>query len=132
LPTAILLAALLLTPPRHWWLYLLAAVPTHLHLVATFQRPEVPVLLSLFQVACNAVLAVLAALAVRFTIGTPPRFDSLRNMAAFILLAGIAATAVACALAVGIFVLSGWAPDFRLAWRQRFLGTCSRSSPSCR
>ena len=38
-PTAILLAALLLTPRRIWWMYLLAAVPTHLHLVANFQ-PE--------------------------------------------------------------------------------------------
>jgi hypothetical protein len=37
-PKAILLAALLLTPPRCWWIYLLAVVPTHLHLVANFWR----------------------------------------------------------------------------------------------
>ena len=37
--TAILLAALLLAPPRFWWIYLLGAVPTHLHLVANFQVP---------------------------------------------------------------------------------------------
>jgi two-component system, LuxR family, sensor kinase FixL len=119
--TAILLAALLLTPPRHWWIYLLAAVPTHLHLVANFQRPEVPFGVMLCQVASNAVHAVLAALAVRFVIGAPPRFDSLRNMAAFILLAGIMATAVACVLAVSLFLLTGWATDFWLAWRQRVL-----------
>jgi len=83
LPNAILLAALLLTPPRYWWIFLLAAVPTHLHLVANFQRPEVPFVVMLCQVASNAVQAVLAALAVRFVIGAPPRFDSLRNMAAF-------------------------------------------------
>jgi two-component system, LuxR family, sensor kinase FixL len=119
--TAILLAALLLTPPRHWWIYLLAAVPTHLHLVANFQRPEVPFVVMLCQVASNAVHAVVAAVAVRFMIGTPPRFDSLRNMAAFILLAGIMATAVACVLAVSLFLLTGWATDFGLAWRQRVL-----------
>jgi integral membrane sensor domain MASE1 len=119
--TAILLAALLLTPPRHWWIYLLAAVPTHLHLVANFQRPEVPFVVMLCQVASNAAHAVLAALAVRFLIGAPPRFDSLRNMAAFILLAGIMATAVACVLAVSLFLLTGWATDFWLAWRQRVL-----------
>jgi two-component system, LuxR family, sensor kinase FixL len=119
--TAILLAALMLTPPRHWWIYLLAAVPTHLHLVANFQRPEVPFVVMVCQVASNAVHAVLAAVAVRFVIGAPPRFDSLRNMAAFILLAGIMATAVACVLAVSLFLLTGWATDFGLAWRQRVL-----------
>jgi signal transduction histidine kinase/integral membrane sensor domain MASE1 len=119
--TAILFAALLLTPPRYWWIYLLAAVPTHLHLVANFQRPGVPVGVMFVQVASNIVQAVLAALAVRFVIGAQPRFDSLRNMAAFILLAGVAATAVACVLAVALFLLTGWATEFWLAWRQRVL-----------
>jgi PAS domain S-box-containing protein len=119
--TAILLAALLLTAPRYWWMYLLAVVPTHVHLVVNFQRPEPPVVVALCQVASNAVDVVLAALAVRLVIGAPPRFDSLRNMVAFIFLAGIAATAVACALAVSLFLLTGWATDFWLAWRQRVL-----------
>ena len=119
--TAILLAALLLTPARLWWLYLLAVVPTHLHLVANFQRPDVPFVVMFCQVASNAVHAVLAALAVRHVIGAPPRFDSFRNMAAYILLAALAATAVACVLAVWLFLLTGWATDFWLAWRQRVL-----------
>jgi PAS domain S-box-containing protein len=121
-PTAIVLAALLLTPPRYWWMYLLATVPTHLHVVATFQRPEVPLVVMLSQVGTGAVLALLAALAIRIVIGVPPRFDSLRNMAAFIVLAGIGATAVACALAILLFLATGWATDFWLAWRQRVLG----------
>jgi integral membrane sensor domain MASE1 len=119
--TAILLAALLLTPPRYWWMYLLAVVPTHLHLVINFQHPEPPVVVALCQVASNAIEVVLAALAVRHVIGTPPRFDSLHKMAAFILLVGIATTAIACALAVSLFLLTGWATDFWLAWRQRVL-----------
>jgi integral membrane sensor domain MASE1 len=119
--TAILLAALLLTPPHYWWLYLLAVVPAHLHVVANFQRPEVPFAVMLVQVASNAVHAVIAALAIRFVIGAPPRFDTLRNMAAFIFLAAIAATAVACAVAASLFLLTGWATDFWLAWRQRVL-----------
>jgi two-component system, LuxR family, sensor kinase FixL len=120
-PTAILLAALLLTSPRLWWAYLLAVVPTHLHLVAYFQQPSVPLVVMLFQVASNATHAVLGALAVRHVVGAPPRFDSLRNMATFILLAAFGATAVACALAVTLFLLTGWATDFWLAWRQRVL-----------
>jgi integral membrane sensor domain MASE1 len=107
--TAILLAALLLAPPRCWWMYLLGAVPTHLHLVATFQVPEVPLVVMLCQVGSNALHAVIGALAVRFVVGAPPRLDSLRNMGAFILIAGVAATAAACAVAVYLFLLMGWA-----------------------
>jgi len=46
---------------------------------------------------------------------------TLRNMVSFIVLAGIAATAVACTLAVSLFLLTGWTMDFWLPWRQRVL-----------
>jgi integral membrane sensor domain MASE1 len=46
---------------------------------------------------------------------------TLRNMVSFIVLAGIAAAAVACTLAVSLFPLTGWATDFWLVWRQRLL-----------
>ena len=42
-------------------------------------------------------------------------------MGAFILLAGVVATAVACVVAVWLFLLTGWASDFWLVWRQRTL-----------
>ncbi len=119
-PTAILVSALLLTPPRTWWVYLLAAVPTHIHLVANFQ-PDVPPVVMFAQVGINDLHAVLAALAVRSAVGAPPRFDSLRSMVLYILYAAIAATVVACALAASVFVLTGWAADFWLAFRQRVL-----------
>jgi PAS domain S-box-containing protein len=119
--TAILLAALLLTPGRAWWAYLLAVVPTHLHLVANFQPVSVPPAAMLGQVASNVTQAVLGALAVRHVIGAPPRFDSLRNMAAFIVLAAFGATAVASALAVSLSVLTGGITDFWLAWRHLIL-----------
>ena len=47
---------------------------------------------------------------------------TLRNMVSFIVLAGIAATAVACTLAVSLFLLTGWTMDFWLPWRQRVRG----------
>jgi signal transduction histidine kinase len=119
-PTAILIAALLLAPPRTWWLYLLAAVPTHILLVSYFQ-PDVPPVVMFAQVGSNDLHAVLAAVAVRRAIGVAPRFDSLRSMALYILYAAIASTVAVCALAVFIFVLTGWATDFWLAFRQRIL-----------
>ena len=119
--TAILLAALLLAPPRYWWMYLLGVVPVHLHVVASFQLPEVPLVVTLCQVGSNILLAVLAAFALRSVIGAPPQLGSLRNMVAFILLAGVVATAVACLVALWLFLLTGWATDFWLVWRQRIL-----------
>ena len=118
--TAILLSALLLTPPRTWWVYLLAAIPTHIHLVANFQT-DVPPVVMFAQVGTNVLHAVLAALAVRSAVGAPPRFDSLRSMVLYILYAAIASTIVACVLAASAFVLLGWAADFWLAFRQRVL-----------
>ncbi len=73
------------------------------------------------QVAGNQVQAVLAAFAVRAAIGAPPRFDSFRNMASYILLAAVAATVVACVLAVSLFLLTGWTTNFWFALRQRVL-----------
>jgi hypothetical protein len=70
-PMAILLAALLLAPPRYWWIYLLGVVPAHLHVVANFQVPEVPLVVMLCQVGSNILLAVLAALPLRSLIGAP-------------------------------------------------------------
>ena len=119
-PTAILLAALLLAPPRDWWMYLLGVVPAHLHVVASFQLPEVPFVVMLCQVGSNILLAVLAAIALRPLIGAPPQLGNHRNMGAFILLA-VLATAVASAVAVWLFLLTGWAADFWHVWRQRVL-----------
>ena len=119
--TAILLAALLLAPLRYWWMYLLGVVPAHLLAVVNFQLPEVPFVVMLCQVGSNIFLAALAAFALRSVIGAPPQLGSLRNMGAFILL-GVLATAVACAVAAGLFLLTGWAADFWLVWHQRILG----------
>ena len=119
-PTAILLAALLLAPPRYWWMYLLGVIPAHLHVVASFQVPEVPLVVMLCQVGSNLLLAVLAAFALRSLIGAPPQLGNRRNMGAFILLA-VLATAIACAVAAWLFLLTGWGADFWLVWRQRVL-----------
>jgi PAS domain S-box-containing protein len=119
--TAILLAALLLAPPHSWWAYLLGVVPAHLHLVATHQVPEVPIVVMFCQVASNVLHVVLAALALRLVIGAPPQLGNLRNMGAFIALAGVVATAVACVVAASLFLITGWAADFWHVWRQRIL-----------
>jgi PAS domain S-box-containing protein len=117
---SILLAALLLTPARKWWLFLLAAIPTHIYLVANFQA-GVPVVTMFCQVLANIVQVVIAAVALRRFAGAPPRFDNLRSMTAFIFIGAIVAPGVAAALASYLFVLSGWVTDFWTTWQLRSL-----------
>ena len=120
-PNAILLAALMLIPVRMWWCYLLALLPAHINLVTNFQPADVPIATMFGQFAGNVFQAVAGALAVRPFVGVPPRLDTLRRMAGFMLLAAVAAPALASMLAAFLFLLTGWAEDFWLAWRMRFL-----------
>jgi PAS domain S-box-containing protein len=122
-PNAILLAALLLTPVREWWIYLLATLATHLHLTSNFQG-NVPLLVMLCQVVGNSFQVVIAALAVRrFTIPLP-RFDNifgnLKGTSAFVFLAAIVAPAAASAVAAYLFTATGWVEHFWRAWGTRF------------
>ena len=121
-PNAILLAALLLSPPRTWGWYLLAALPTHLHLVSNFQ-PGAPLLVMLTQFAGNAIQAVIGALALRRWAAARSgyRFDSLRSTTIFIVLAGVIVPAAVSALIAFAFGLEGWVSDPWLAWGRRFL-----------
>ena len=124
LPQGVLLAALMLTPVRFWWLYVAALLPVHLHLVSHFQGP-VPLGIMLVQFGGNMAQAILGAVAMRQFAGTPPRLDELRRMAAFLVLGVILPVAIVSALVAGLFVLVGWVDDFWLTWPRRALaGIC--------
>jgi len=77
---SILTATLLLSPRRHWWLYLLAAFPAHL--AASCRRLSHSLVLALFVTNCSE--ALLAAVCVRWFTDAPARLDTLRRMVAFI------------------------------------------------
>ena len=80
-PNAILTAALLMVPPRRFWLVLLAVAPAHF----AAQLPGgTPLLLSTVWFATNGAQAVLAAGLVHRWSDQPARFDSLRRVVAFI------------------------------------------------
>jgi PAS domain S-box-containing protein len=121
LPQGILLAVLLLSPVRHWWLYLAALLPTHLHLATHFRGP-VPLEVLLIQFGGSVAQSMLGAVAVRRIIGTPPRLDVFRNMTALILL-GVALPAMFVdAVVVGLFLNNGWIDHFGPAWHRCILG----------
>jgi integral membrane sensor domain MASE1 len=65
-PNSVLVAALLLTPPRSWWLVLLAALPAHL---AAQLQSDVPPLMIMCWFISNASEAVIGAGLTRYIIG---------------------------------------------------------------
>ncbi len=87
-PNAILTAALLIVPPRAWWVCLAAALPIHilLEIGAGFSPALVGLL---FLTNCSE--ALLAAIGVRALSDAPTRLDSFRRVAIFIGAAGLMA-----------------------------------------
>ena len=81
-PNSILVAALLLTQPRLWWFVLLVAFPAHL---AAQLQSEVPPLMIVCWFISNASEALIGAGLMRYVIGGPMRFTSLRNVGIFCL-----------------------------------------------
>ena len=79
-PNSILLAALLLTPYRVWWLLLLAAFPAHL--IAELQS-QVPPTMVIYWFISNCSEALIGAGLTRYLLRGPLRFDNLRSVAVF-------------------------------------------------
>src|SRR5881275_3125064 len=75
-PNSILLAVLLLTPVRTWWLMLLAAFPAHV--VAQVQS-HIPTPMILCYFISNSCEALIGAGCIRYLIPGQIRFDSLRS-----------------------------------------------------
>ena len=92
-PNSVLVAALLLTPPRVWWFVLLAAFPAHL--AAQFQS-HVPPLMILCWFISNSCEALIGAGLTRYLAGGPIHLRSLRNVGIFCL----------CVVFVGPFLSS--------------------------
>jgi integral membrane sensor domain MASE1 len=79
-PNSILLAALLVTPPRIWWFLLLAVFPAHLIAELQFQVPPTMVVCWFIS---NCSEALIGAGLIRYFLRGPMRFDTLGSVAAF-------------------------------------------------
>ena len=102
-PNAILTAALLMTPPRRWWIYLLAAFPAHLVALLSAHFPT-PLVLALFVTNCSE--AMIGAAAVRLFNKEPGSIDTLPRVLAFVagaVIAGPFLSSFADAAAVAAF-----------------------------
>src|SRR5437870_4441294 len=115
-PNSILTAALLLSPPRRWGIYLLAAFPAHLVAELGALWP-VSLVLSLFVTNCSE--ALLAAICVRRFSAAPTRFDTLRRVVAFVIGAVLVAPFVSSFVDAAAVTGLGDEP-YWLVWRTRF------------
>lgn len=115
-PTAVLTAALLLTPTRTWAATLAAAFLAH---AVAHAQYGVPIAAWPIQYVANALQALLAAkLVLRFSDPRRP-FGDLRRASAYIVGACIVAPTVASLVSAYVYVKLGWASDFGSAWSAR-------------
>ena len=104
-PNALLMAALLLTQPRTWWVLIAAALPAHL--LAELQG-GVPLAMVLGWYASNCSEALIGAGLVCLFVPCPLRLDSFRNAAVFLLCGALAAPLLSSFLDAGLVKLIGF------------------------
>jgi two-component system sensor kinase FixL len=107
-PNGIVVAALLLTPPRRWWLVLLAAFPAHL---AAQLQSHVPPLMILSWFVSNCCEAVIGAGLLRFLVGGPIRFTTLRTVGLFCLCVVFIGPFLSSFLDAAFVVWNHWGQD---------------------
>ena len=104
-PNALLMAALLLSAPRHWWILIVAALPAHL--LAQIQS-GVPTAMVLGWFVSNCSEALLGAGLVRYFVREPLRLDNLRSAGLFLILGALAAPLGSSFLDAGLVKLIAW------------------------
>jgi PAS domain S-box-containing protein len=124
LPQGIVLAALLASPVRRWWLYTLALFVTHTHLTAVYNC-QVPTSMMVVQFVGQMVQTAVAAMLLRPILGNPPRLESLRRMGAFIFGGTFLVPCVVQVLVVLSYLAQGYVHDFWAPWEQRVLARVS-------
>jgi two-component system, LuxR family, sensor kinase FixL len=107
-PNGIVVAALLLTPPRSWWLVLLAAFPAHL---AAQLQSHVPPLMILSWFVSNCCEAVIGAGLMRYLVGGPIRFTTLRAVGLFCLCVVFIGPFLSSFLDAAFVVWNHWGQD---------------------
>src|SRR6266480_686883 len=117
-PNAILLAALLLTPVRVWWVILLAAFPAHL--AAQLQSNVPPTMIFCWFIS-NSLEALIGAGCVRYLIDRPVRFERLGNVGIFVFFAAFLAPFLSSFVDAAFVAITQWGQDsYWQVWRVRF------------
>jgi len=115
-PYAILLVALVLSPPKYWWMYLAGAFVAHL-----LTSPPRPLTWSFSSDVTNLARAIIAALGMRYLSRGSLNFDSLRKVMIFLAFGVLLAPAVAAGFGAAILVAYHASDDYWMSWCEWFL-----------
>jgi two-component system sensor histidine kinase UhpB len=115
-PNAILLAALLLTPPRIWWVLVLAVFPAHLLIQLSI---GVPLISALTWFVGNAGEAVLGAICVRLFKNDHPLFESVYGVIVFLGFGVLLPTLATSFLDAAGVILTGLGQNYWTLWTTR-------------
>jgi PAS domain S-box-containing protein len=117
-PIAVLVSALLLKPPRQWWIYLGVAVPAELTagLLANIPRQMV-----LAWIGADWIQALVAVLLLRRLFGGPPRFGILRETVGYLGVAVVFAPFVAAITGVWVLMIGQASPGDWTSWHPWFM-----------
>jgi signal transduction histidine kinase/integral membrane sensor domain MASE1 len=116
-PFGILTASLVVSPRRDWLWYLLIGSAAHF---AT-HWPQWSVSWVLLADAANATRALIAAVLLRWLCDGPPRLDSIRELALFVLGAVVVAPAIGAVIGAANVVLHGGSTTYWRAWSGWFV-----------
>jgi signal transduction histidine kinase len=113
-PYVILLYALLMAPPRRWWMYIAAAFPAHVVAEIGVDMPPVQYLVAF---ATNCAVAILSAYGVRRFMVGPEWFSTLRQAGTYVVAAVVLSPAL-CALGGALVPLmsEGKVPSYWISW----------------
>src|SRR5467141_3172496 len=115
-PNAILLAALLLTSPRIWWVLILAAFPAHLFIQL---RTGIPLISALLWFVGNTGEALLGAVLVRIFKKDKPLFDSVHGVIVFLAFGVLLPTLATSFLDAAGVILTGLGQNYWTLWTTR-------------
>jgi signal transduction histidine kinase/integral membrane sensor domain MASE1 len=113
-PNVVLFCALLVTPARQWWIYILAAFPAH---IAAELQVGMPADQLLVAFATNCAAALLNAFAVQRILVGPPWFASVRKATAYVFISAFATPALCAFGGAFVQILGGGAiENYGLYW----------------
>jgi two-component system, LuxR family, sensor kinase FixL len=116
-PDSILLCALLISPPRRWWILILAILPIRLF---SEVAAGIPAWFLLATSAIDSAKGIVTALVLRWLIDNPLRLKTVREFALFFLFAVLLVPAAGAF--AGAAVRTVFDHEFWLSWQQWFLG----------
>ncbi len=116
-PYAFLTAALLMSPRRHWWTYLVAAFVGHF----AARWPAWPLTWVALAGLANLLKALIAAIGIGYCAHGSPQLGTLRGVVIFVLMAVLLAPAAAAFIGAANVVLHKEVTNFWLPWTAWFL-----------